>query len=90
MNNNDKPHTIGCKVDGRLCIVDKAHIDDIDICHFETARSTKNNKKIRDDKAKLAIETKCLIDNVFLQEEKIGQFKICNFVVPKVKYVLWH
>lgn len=68
VNNNDKPHTIGCKVDGRLlCIVDKAHIDDIDICHFETARSTKNNKKIRDDKAKLAIETKCLIDNVFLQ-----------------------
>jgi hypothetical protein len=68
VNNNNKPHAIGCKVDGRiLCKVNKVPVENVDICQIEAAKSTNENKKVHGDKAKLAVELKCLVDDVVLR-----------------------
>lgn len=60
-NNDNMPHTIGCKVDGRIvCKVSKV----VDTCHIEAARASVDSGKIYNDKFKLAAETKCSIDDI--------------------------
>jgi hypothetical protein len=63
INNNNKPHTIGCKVDGRIvCQVSKV----VDTCHVESARASADFGKVISDKFKLAVETKCTIDDIVM------------------------
>lgn len=60
-NNDNKPHTIGCKVDGRVvCQVSKV----VDTCHIESARASADFGKVVSDKCKLAVESKCTIDDI--------------------------
>lgn len=62
-NNNNRPHTIGCKVDGRIvCQVSKT----VDTCHIESARASAGYKKVISDKFKLAAEAKCTIDDIVM------------------------
>ncbi|CAO3688097.1 unnamed protein product [Rhizopus stolonifer] len=63
INNDNKPHTIGCKVDGRIvCKVSKV----VDTCHVEAARASSSFEKIYSDKFKLAAESKCIVDDLVM------------------------
>ncbi|KAI9258458.1 hypothetical protein EDC94DRAFT_613879 [Helicostylum pulchrum] len=63
INNDNKPHAIGCKVDGRIvCKVSKV----VDTCHVEAARASSSSEKIYNDKSKLAAESKCTIDDMVM------------------------
>ncbi|GAA5816876.1 hypothetical protein MFLAVUS_010410 [Mucor flavus] len=63
INNDNKPHTIGCKVDGRIvCKVSEV----VDTCHVEAARASSSLDKIHSDKFKLAAESKCTIDDMVM------------------------
>lgn len=62
-NNDIAKNTIGLKVDGRiLCKFDTAN-EILDICQTETAKSTDSILKNITNRAKLAIESKCIKDN---------------------------
>lgn len=62
-NNGNWPHTIGCKVDGRIvCKVSKVG----DTCHIEAAKASSNLGKICSDKFKLAVKSKCSVDDLVM------------------------
>ncbi|GAA5815974.1 hypothetical protein MFLAVUS_009493 [Mucor flavus] len=61
INNDNKPHTIGCKVDGRIvCKLSKV----VDTCHVEAARASYSLDKIHSGSFKLAAESKCMTDDI--------------------------
>ncbi|KAL0089447.1 hypothetical protein J3Q64DRAFT_1728702 [Phycomyces blakesleeanus] len=63
INNDNEPHTIGCKVDGRIvCKVSKV----VATCHPETARASYSFEKIYSDKFKLAAESKCTVNDLVM------------------------
>jgi hypothetical protein len=63
-NNDNKKHTIGCKVDGRiLCKINSLN-EAFDICQIEAAKSTTDSAKVFTDRTKLAIESKCIVDDI--------------------------
>lgn len=58
-NNEDKAHTIGCKVEGRVvCKLSKV----VDTCHIKAAKASADYNKVYFDKSKLAARSKCTID----------------------------
>ncbi|KAK4514171.1 uncharacterized protein ATC70_001758 [Mucor velutinosus] len=61
LNNNNKSHTIGCKIDGRILYKDNQSID---LCHIEASKTACTESKLQNDKVKLAIETKCSLDSI--------------------------
>jgi hypothetical protein len=63
--NDDKANTIGFKVDARF-IAKPRLLDDnvVDTSNMEAARCLDDPRKVFNDKTKLAIETKILLDNV--------------------------
>ncbi|KAL9537803.1 hypothetical protein MBANPS3_011445 [Mucor bainieri] len=61
VNNNNKSHTIGCKIDGRILYKDNQSID---FCHMEASKTKCTESKVQKDKVKLAIETKCSLDSI--------------------------
>lgn len=63
-DNNNKPHTIGSKVDGRVL---SREDQSLDFCHMEASRTLCTESKLQHDKAKLAIETKCFLDSILLK-----------------------
>jgi hypothetical protein len=72
INNSNKPRTIGCKVDGRIIYkVDQAPASNLDICQFQGSKNNNNRYKKYTDRAKLAIECKCLIDDVLTQDSHV-------------------
>lgn len=64
LNNNNKPHTVGSKVDGRVL---SREDQSLDFCHIEASRTLCTESKLQHDKVKLAIETKCSLDSILLK-----------------------
>ncbi|KAL9537808.1 hypothetical protein MBANPS3_011450, partial [Mucor bainieri] len=64
LNNDGKPNTIGCKVDGRvLC----KPITALDLCHIEASKTSFTKTRFENDRLKLAIESKYALDNILLK-----------------------
>ncbi|KAI8639955.1 hypothetical protein BD408DRAFT_420610 [Parasitella parasitica] len=80
VNNGKKPNTIGCKVDGRILV--KAS-ETLDLCHIEASKAISPAQKTLQDKAKLAIETKCTLDDI-LSRTSISASPNCH-IVPNMQ-----
>jgi hypothetical protein len=83
LNNGNKPHTIGCKVVRRIvCKVSKV----FDTCHMEAAAASAGSFKICSDKFKLAVESKCAIDDLVSSGE--GS-QTCIITIPSLLTNTW-
>lgn len=88
-NNDNKSNTIGFKVDARfvqkVAKVDKLEKKDyeVDIVNIEAAKSAEVDDKVHDDKLKLAVETKVMLDNVVpsLAGKTPNMFSLQNFQI---------